>query len=336
MNCEIDNRTACPTHWHRMSDAHGREAGLLVIKASFRLSTSRLCAAEDQSPVNLMPRHVPVREMPLSEAQRRLLGARVSEQILWEDHDLVPPKPHFNVMVQGFVEVPAGQASDFVATGLKVGDRTVGVKAFGPRYTTQGLLGKEVKRLGNSQDTVPLSYAFSAVDGSVLAPGHGDEDELTLLPWLEPIPARPGEPLAHEAFGVSLCLSNAEHRRQFSGTYDERWRRERAPQLPDDFDPRFWNDASPTLQWTDPLPAGTPLRLANMAPTPLIVSQLPSMNWRVRGFSDTGELQCDVRPRADTLLLTPTADRMTLTWRSLFSTGPAGGLPKRLLIEASA
>ncbi|TDM05505.1 MAG: hypothetical protein C4K60_12120 [Ideonella sp. MAG2] len=336
MTCVLDNRTACPAVWHLMPDADGGEAGLLVVKASFCLSTGRLAAAESQCQVKMLPKHVPIADLPLSDAQFRLLGDRAKQTILWEDHDLSPPKPNFNLLVQATVTVPPGGAGDYVTAGLKVGNKTVGVKVFGPRYRLQGLLGKELKRLDGAAAEVPLNYAFSGGEGSLLETPDNKEQELSLLPWFEPIVQPGAEVLLHEYFGLSHCPVGAAHRRKFAGTYDEQWKSERAPLLPEDFDRRFWNDASPTLQWPDPLVAGTSIRMANLSRVPLVVGTVPSMTWRVKGYDDVGKLQCDVRLRNDTLLLEPDADRMTFTWRALFSKGPAGGLPKRLLIEALA
>ena len=45
-------------------------------------------------------------------------------------------------------------------------------------------------------------------------------------------------------------------RRAFAGTYDERWQRARAPYLPDDFDPRFFQCAAPEFAFDRYLQAG--------------------------------------------------------------------------------
>lgn len=58
-------------------------------------------------------------------------------------------------------------------------------------------------------------------------------------------------------------------RAQWAGTYDTAWSRRRAPLLPTDLDPRYWQSAPPD-QWLDPdtLPGAT-LHLSGFAPQPM-------------------------------------------------------------------
>jgi hypothetical protein len=78
-----------------------------------------------------------------------------------------------------------------------------------------------------------------------------------------------------------------EPRRRYAGTYDARWKEQRAPLLPDDFDDRFNQCASPGLVADPPLRTGEEVKLLNLVPGggPTIFS-LPRV-----------AIEIDVRPR---------------------------------------
>ena len=77
-------------------------------------------------------------------------------------------------------------------------------------------------------------------------------------------------------------------RRKYAGTYDQTWQEYRAPLLPDDFDVRFNQCASPGLVADSPLAGGEPVRLLNLTPGGGALSfDLPKvvmeMEFRVKG-----------------------------------------------------
>ncbi|MCC6526499.1 MAG: DUF2169 domain-containing protein, partial [Polyangiaceae bacterium] len=55
-------------------------------------------------------------------------------------------------------------------------------------------------------------------------------------------------------------------RRQYAGTYDERWERERRPALPEDFDPRFFHGAPVDQTTPRPLRGGERLHATGVRP----------------------------------------------------------------------
>ena len=55
-------------------------------------------------------------------------------------------------------------------------------------------------------------------------------------------------------------------RRAYAGTYDEQWQRARAPYLPDDFDPRFFQCAAPEFAFDRYLQPGEPVQVAGVMP----------------------------------------------------------------------
>jgi hypothetical protein len=106
-----------------------------------------------------------------------------------------------------------------------------------------------------------------------------------------------------------------EPRRSYAGTYDERWQEERAPYLPADFDPRFFQVAPPDLVATEPLEGGELVVVEGASPSGVLRFRLPvvdvSLTYVVDGASE-------VRPVVlDTVVIEPDLDRLQLVWRGV-------------------
>jgi hypothetical protein len=103
-------------------------------------------------------------------------------------------------------------------------------------------------------------------------------------------------------------------RRAFAGTYDERWQRFRAPYLPDDFDPRFFQSAVPEFAFDRYLQAGESVQVVGVMPDGPIAFTIPpsylSVAVTVAGSTQT--------PLADleTLAIEPDQNRACFTWRA--------------------
>ena len=103
-------------------------------------------------------------------------------------------------------------------------------------------------------------------------------------------------------------------RRAFAGTYDERWRRSRAPYLPADFDARFLSCAVAELAFDRYLQGNEPMEVRGATPDGPISYTLPLAQLEVE-VKVAGSLE---RPPAnlETVLLEPDENRLCLTWRA--------------------
>jgi hypothetical protein len=106
-------------------------------------------------------------------------------------------------------------------------------------------------------------------------------------------------------------------RRDYAGTYDEAWQKNRAPYMPDDFDPRFFNAAHPDFIFDRYLQGGEPVALDNLSPDGPIRFNLPicqlETSVRVAGKVESPPLNLE------TVLIEPEKRRLCMTWRSQLS-----------------
>jgi hypothetical protein len=189
---------------------------------------------------------------------------------------MMPPRPGTDVVVVGSAHAPRP------VTELEIALRA------GPLHKRLRLVGDRVfyRRIGSfaisdaaSFTSMPLVYerAFGGADGEAFEPrnhvgvgfvaGPGSELEGRRLPNLEdpaePLRA-PGDRPPPACFG--FVSPSWMPRLGYAGTFDERWRREQCPLLPEDFDPRFHHAAHPDLCSAAPLAGGEAVSLSHALP----------------------------------------------------------------------
>jgi len=106
-------------------------------------------------------------------------------------------------------------------------------------------------------------------------------------------------------------------RREYAGTYDEAWQKNRAPYLPDDFDPRFFNSAHPDFTFDRYLQGGEPVMLDNLSPDGPLRFNLPvcQVETCVRIAGKVNKPP----PHLETVLIEPEKRRLSMTWLSQVS-----------------
>jgi hypothetical protein len=98
-----------------------------------------------------------------------------------------------------------------------------------------------------------------------------------------------------------------------AGTFDDAWRAERCPQMPADFDFRYYNGAHPDLQAEGYLQGDEPVELAHLTPEGRVQFNLP-------GVVPTCILQHKDKEEAvamhlDTVFMEPDERTFCLVWR---------------------
>jgi hypothetical protein len=118
-----------------------------------------------------------------------------------------------------------------------------------------------------------------------------------------------GEPL--DGFGATP--REAKPRRALAGTYDERWQRERAPLLPEDFDERFFLAAFPELVAVPHLIGDERVIAEGVSMLGTLDLRLPGLRLQVEVFVGR---EADRGPALlDTVVLEPEVEHLTLVWR---------------------
>src|SRR5690606_31951712 len=119
--------------------------------------------------------------------------------------------------------------------------------------------------------------------------------------------------------GVAAIAPSWQPRVAHAGSYDERWRKTRAPYLPSDFDPRYFQAASSGLILDPPLSGGEPVILHGFHPDGRWQLSLPRCRLDVSATVAGHTRRLD--PLLDTVLFEPDERRFTMTWRATSAVG---------------
>src|SRR5882672_6968936 len=103
-------------------------------------------------------------------------------------------------------------------------------------------------------------------------------------------------------------------RRLYAGTYDEAWQQRRAPYLPVDFDPRFFQCASAEMCFDRHLQGGEPVHISGATEDGPIDFIVPSVRPAIE-VKLAGQIQ-EAPPNLETLLFEPDENRASMAWRA--------------------
>ena len=164
-------------------------------------------------------------------------------------------------------------------------------------------------------DGAPSAEPRNPVGAGYWTPDAGPLPERLALPNLED----PALPVDAPTLGPAPAnfAPVAEHwmpRRGYAGTYDEAWQRGRAPYLPADFDPRFFQLAPPELVAPGYFTGGEPVEVTGATPDGALRFAVPRLVVAVTYVIDGAPVE---RPaHLDTVFIQPDNRRVLLTWRA--------------------
>ena len=254
--------------------------------------------------------------------------------------DLCLSKPSTDVLIVGNAMAPYRQPTAELDVAIRVGLVQRRLKVFGPRAwyrsgrkmvltppTTFEEMALQWERAWGGSDYAtdperPLEEARNPNGVGVVrderelegtaGPAVEDPDALIVDHKTSPPPA-----------GVGAIKRSWAPRRNYAGTYDEAWMKERMPLAPMDFDERFNQSAPPAQVSPQPMRGGERVEVLNMHPEGPIAFELPRVHWFV-GLQ-TADALTEHRPQLDTVVLEPNARSVDLTWRSTIT------LPRRAI-----
>lgn len=301
------------------ADRHGVDTLYVVVKATFTLEPRVDIAEEQVAPVLADDYWGEPGGSSLKFASDMHLG-----------------KPGTDAAVIGAAWGAGGKAVPYVDAGIAIADKRKLVRVFGDRVWRKN--GADFSP-PQPFETLPIVYE-RAYGGVQLADPDADPDAETAageernpvgigfrgartdeeaeglpLPNLED-PENPierwGDTAPPQGFGY--VAPNWLPRRGFAGTYDDAWQKSRAPYLPVDFDPRFFNAAHPDLVFDGYLSGGETVQVVGMSPKGKLRFTLPccdlSAEINVAGRRETPPLNLE------TVQIEPDEGRLCMVWRA--------------------
>ena len=268
---EVHNLTPFACLTNSQVDGDGRRGRLLVVKGVWHLGSNQLADQPGTLAIRDEPLSLRIGDLGLEPVQHQVMQEHLDENIDWLPSDLSRPKPKFDLLVCGHAYTEAGKGEHQFVAGLVYPKHQVSLVLRAPRYWKKTLLqgggGVPGEFLG-TVTRVPVHPRFSfggesaGADDlynpqgmgspSVALAAQDSAQKLSqiALPWVEH-PDHPVVDVARTPLPASFGFwgENTGSRYPHFGTRDRAWQQERAPRLPLDFNPLYYNQAEPRLQW---------------------------------------------------------------------------------------
>lgn len=306
----VRNLTPFPFGRIRCSRRPPRPEMAVVVRGTFEIVEGAPCRIATGDP---MVQGFILGEV-LSESDDPALAAPLSP------NDLVPTKSNAEVLVVGSCTAPRGQPVTELPVEVRVDTWSKGLTAVGRRPYSDGSSGAHASR--------PLTFTRMPLDyrHAFGGPGYDPNPAGAGITSPEaPNLEHPGDRLTTRGQRpgrgpAALGAINARwpaRMARVGKNYDAAWRRERAPNVADDFDWRFFHEAAPDQQLKGYLRGDEAFKLTNLHPTlPSVAGQLPGLRARVFVRFVAGAVR-EVPLSLDTLVVLADDGRLQLSWRGI-------------------
>lgn len=311
---QVRNLTPFKATISLLPDAQGVDTAFVIVKGTFSIG-ERLTVAEEQVPIVLVDEY---------HGNPQSSSIRVPS-------DVCLSKPGTDIVVLGSAWAPGGSPAWQMDVSVAVGALNKSARVFGDRVWQSAAAGASMawvapfvrmplvweRAFGGSRptDAGAVSEPRNPAGQGLIARSGGDLLDGAPLPNIEdPLHLITGPGDSPPPAGFAPIAPSWEPRRSLAGTYDDRWQRDRAPYLPNDFDPRFFHFAVPALVANRYLQGGERVELLGLTPSGALRFVLPRLTVDVHYRFDAGdELRHAV---LDTVIIEPDASRLALVWRA--------------------
>ncbi len=281
--------------WIAGKHEYPQDSLTIVVKAAFKVSPN--------SKAELIPEISQVMGDQYLDNDRRKMQSYES--------DLAIFKPNADVFVMGTCHTPDGKPRTTCAVEFSVGSVSKSALVNGPRTEVAGLVA-------GTTTSSPLEFTSTKITTPPAEPNYLPEFETPATAGQQKIIA----PIENVEDGFGPIHKTHSSRTGFLGTYDDKWKQERWPWFPDDFDYQYFNAAPEDLQ-TDYLKGDETFTAVNMHPEFSQYScELPGVvarcfvNEAETEMADDANLK-EVELNLDTFWLDMDSETLILVWRGV-------------------
>lgn len=294
-------------------DTRDREFGVALLRADFNLGSHG--------------EFTPTKD-PAEIAKTDVYIGEPGHSSIYYESDLAPFKPRSDILAHGDAIPLDGQPSSRWVVALRVGPIERSIQVTGPRLWRRRMTGWTLGPPART-DRVPLRYelAFGGCDATrtyhknPLGRGHiaPTRDEELLGPQIEdpaiPIESPDGN---YDPVGFGPITRSWHPRIGLAGTFDTRWRDERAPRLPLDFSFDHYNCAPGGLVAPSFLVGDEEVVAHGLGRPGRRAFRLPGLGTAIAGRLRDGR-EAIAPMFLDTLWIDFSRDLVRLTWRGSFA-----------------
>lgn len=323
----VNNQTPFSVVCLPWQNAEGAGRLTVIVKATFRFTEAGIRIAEKQLPIWFADQH---------EEDDPLKSVRF-------EADTAPFKPRTDVVLVGKAYAPGGRPRTSLDVRLRVGGLNKRLRVFGDRRWLFPTRLAVVPQITDPEPfaEMPLSYtrAYGGIDES--AARYCAENLMGIGFIGEPAPASiHNKPLPNiedpdhlikswdtrpKPVGFGFFSRSCQPRLRYAGTYDDAYRRTRAPRPPEDFSHEVHNGAHPDLQVAGYLDGDELVELENVCRDGNFKFALPGVSPRIaltRYVTTEGrlskKLERPVKPFLDTLVFVPDEHLVYAIFRAVF------------------
>jgi hypothetical protein len=254
-------------------------------------------------------------------------GKPGASSLLYEA-DLVAPKPTTDVLLNASAYAPRGRPARTVPVSMRVGPIHKQLLVHGSRVYTRGIAGVapsapvEFRRRQltyewafggtDTRDPDPKNHVMDARNpvgkGFALRERHLVDQPAHSIEYLDGRPEKAGPA------GFGPIASYWSPRLELAGTYDERWKKDRRPLLPADYDARHVLCAPADQRPKTHLRGGEPVELVHLTESGVLRFQLPTV---ALSFTSHFGRRRETHPGTlSTVIGSPDEGRLILVWQS--------------------
>ena len=305
-----------------------RDFGIIIVRGTFRIiPNQRLKPVPDQHPLV---------ETDIYFDEKKELGVRM-------ESDLVPFKPNSDIHINVIARSPDKKPNPEWLLSVQIGRLKKILRILGPRYWQYSYLrGWQLSKPEPCEEVPiryelsfggtyykagkPTPYEYNPIGIGLIDLKHTNREKPIPAPQIED-PYQPIEKagVTYKPCGLTPIGRSWLPRLKFAGTYDDNWKKNRWPELPEDFNFAYYNSAHPDLIYPTYLTGDEEVKFAQWIqnkPAQMLTFRLPAYLMKVLLRYQDGEMR--LAPLLlDTLYLDLSSvetgkQRVHITWRSVF------------------